>query len=526
MRGRYQRRSTASRGRYWIASLLMLSAQSGSAQGPVVLAPLPLQPREGKAAAIAQPNPFCVTSEVSETEPIDKSTDPGQVPRNHPRALVKRAAGKLPIQVETAQAGQSSGYSVSLAWTKPKPVELTSEVLPREGYAPAGPQLSEGTNDIEAQEDGTEAQPADAEDSLDLVFSDAVQTTIAEEDLVIPVPTAKPVVGVAIAPQLDDLQAENSKRTWKGDAPVISISDLPQPVLTRVPISNRIIPVPVAVAVEIPSQRAAEDQGSTTTESRELAKAERRIINGVHPKVDVSKPPVAIERFARFGGGWPANTPPQPGDLLVKASSAVRPAAATTGHLTDSLPTQPDLIESGPAAASLTHSDTDSVSLSAVAVPPEAAVAKAVTVVGRILLRPSEVRTVKLGGTVQKIESDMPATCTAFLTKGGQIQVIATGTGSAKLTVELTEAPNVTRKVAYEVQVAETATGAQSHDLIATRLNEAIRLAFPQANAQLRSHAGRLEIIGQCPDDETAKQILRMVRSACPVAINDRLTVR
>ncbi len=522
MRGRYQRRSTASRGRYWIASLLMLSAQSGSAQGPVVLAPLPLQPREGKAAAIAQPNPFCVTSEVSEIEPI-KSTDPGQVPRNHPRALVKRAAGKLPIQVETAQAGQSSGYSVSLAWTKPKPVELTSEALPREGYAPAGPPLSEGTNDFEG---GTEAQPAHAEDSLDLVFSDAVQSTTAEEDLVIPTPSAEPVVGEAIAPELNDLQAERSKRTWKGDAPVISISDLPQPVLTRVPISNRIIPVPVAVAVEIPLQRAAEDQGSTTTESRDLAEAERRIINGVHPKVDVSKPPVAIERFARFGGGWPANTPSQPGDLLVKARSAIQPAAATSGHLTDSLPTQPELIESGPAAASLTHSDTDSASLSAVAAPPEAAVAKAVKVVGQIRLRPSEVRTVKLGGTVQKIESDMPATCTAFLTKGGQIQVIATGTGSATLTVELTEAPNVTRKVAYEVQVAETATGAQSHDLIATRLNEAIRLAFPQANAQLRSHAGRLEIIGQCPDDETAKQILRMVRSACPVAINDRLTVR
>lgn len=526
MRGRHQRRSTASRGRYWIASLLVLSAQSGSAQGPVVLAPLPLQPREGKAAAIAQPNPFCVTPEVTETEPTDISTNPGRVPRNHPRALVKRAAGRMPIQVDAAQAGQSSGYSVSLAWTKPTPVELTSEKRPQEGYAPAGPQLFEGTNDFGAQEGGPEAQPSHAEDSLDLVFSDTKQTVIAEEDLVIPSPSAEPVVGVAIAPQLDDLQAEKSKRAWKGEAPVISISDQPQPVLTRVPISNRIIPVPVAV--EMPSERVAEARGSTTTESRDLANAERRIINGVHPKVDVSKPPVAIERVARFGAGWPANTPSQPGDLLVKAGSAVQPSAAFSGHLTDSLPMQPELMSAsgpGPAAASLSHSDTESVSLSAVAVPPEAA--KAVKVIGQIRLRPSEVRTVKLGGTIRKIESDMPATCTAFLTKGGQIQVIATGAGSATLTVELTEAPNVTRKVAYEVQVEETATSsAQSHDLIATRLNEAIRLAFPQANAQLRSHAGRLEIIGQCPDDQTAKQILRMVRSACPVAINDRLTVR
>lgn len=528
MRGPYRRRRTASRGRYWIASLLMLSAQSGSAQGPVVLAPLPLQPLEGRAAAGSLPNPFCATPEVAVTGLTDISTDDGRGPQHPPRALVKRVGVNMPTQIDAAKAEQTRGYSVSLAWTKPTPVEIAREFSSQLGDAAEDPQLSEGTSALGAPGSSSETQSAQADDSPDFVFSDAVQTAIAEEDLAIPHASAEPVVGVAIAPQFEDLQPEPSKRAWKGEAPVISISDLPEPVLTRVPISNRIIPVPVPVPVDATST----DSEPTTTESRDLDYAERRIINGVRPRVDVSKPPVAVERFARFGAGWPTSSPAQPNELLVKAISSVQPVTTASGHLTDSLSQRPELEEAaagGVASATppLSQSDTDFASQTAEAATHDASAAESVQVIGQIRLRPSEARSIKLAGNIRKIESDLPATCTAFLTKAGQIQVIATGTGSAMLTVELTEAENITRKVAYEVEVEETATSnARSLDMMAKKLTEAIRLAFPQTNAHLRSHAGRLEIIGQCPDDETAKQILRMVRSACPVAINDRLNVR
>lgn len=526
MRGRYQRQRAASRGRYWIASLLVLSAQSGSAQGPVVLAPLPLQPLEGMATSGTLPNPFCATPEAAGAKLTDIGTDDG-LGLHHPLPeLVKRVPGNMPLQVDAAEAGQARSHSVALVRTKPTPVEVLSELPPQSGGGEEEPQLSEGTLNFGVPVGRSEAQPTDADGSLDFVFSDAVQAAIAEEDLAIPHATAEPVVGVAIAPQLDDLQSEQPMRAWKGEAPVISISDLPEPVLTRVPMSNRIIPVP------LPAVAASADSEPTTTESRDFEHAERRIINGVRPKVDVSKPPVAIERFARFGANWPTTAPSEPGDLLVKAIPPVQPAAAASGHLTDSLSQQPEVMraaehEVATAPAPSPQSDTAFASQSAEPATHDAPIAQAVNVIGQIRLRPSETRSVKVVGNIRKIESDMPATCTAFLTKAGQMQIIATGTGSATLTVELTEAENITRKVAYEVQVEETATSnAQSLDMIAKKLTEAIRLAFPQSNAHLRAHAGRLEIIGQCPDDETAKQILRMVRSACPVAINDRLNVR
>jgi hypothetical protein len=530
MRGRYQRRRTASHRRCLIASLLVLSAQSATAQGPVVLAPLPLQPQVSDAATVTQPNPFCLPPEAVAAELTDTSTGNVRVTQNPSRALVKRDAGIIPLQVIPPKTNQAGGYSVSLAWTNRAAVENTGEVRQPLDSAASGASQTETPGDFEELESSSETQPAYAEDALDLSFSEVVPTETVEDVQTISPPTAEPVVGVAIEPLLDEGRPEKSKLAWKGEEPVISITDLPQPVLTRVPISSRIIPVPVPA--ETPAEPASEAHESSGPATRDLGYAERRIVNGVHPKVDVSKPPVAVERFARFGAGWLANAPSQSGDLLVKAGSSVQPAAAAADHLTDSLPKHPELVvetpEPLPSSLPLpTLSDTDPASPVAVEAQPEVAAAEAVQVIGQIRLKPSEVRSIRVAGNIRKIESDTPATCTAFLTKAGQVQLIATGAGLATLTVELTETPNVTRKVAYEVQVDETATSAaQSLDLLATKLSETLRLAFPQANARVRSHAGRLEIIGDCPDEQTAKQILRMVRSACPMAINDRLNVR
>lgn len=530
MRGRYQRRRTASHRRYLIASLLVLSAQSASAQGPVVLAPLPLQPQESDAATVSQPNPFCLPPEAAAAELTDMSAGDVRVMQNPSRALVKRGVGKIPVQVIPPRTSQAGGYSVSLAWTNRAAVENTGEVPQPLDSAASGSSLPETQGDFDGLEGSSETQPAYAEDALDLSLSGVVPTETAEDDQTISPPTAEPVVGVAIEPLLDEGRPEKSKLAWKGEEPVISITDLPQPVLTRVPISSRIIPVPLPA--ETPSEPVSDAHEAAGPASRDLGYAERRIVNGVHPKVDVSKPPVAVERFARFGAGWLANAPSQSVDLLVKAGSSVQPVAAASDHLTDSLPKHPELVaetpEPSPSSLPLpTLSDTEPASPVAAEVQPEVVADEAVEVIGQIRLKPSEVRSIKVAGTIRKIESDTPATCTAFLTKAGQVQVIATGVGLATLTVELTETPNVTRKVAYEVQVDEPLTGAaQSLDLIATKLSETLRLAFPQANARVRSHAGRLEIIGDCPDEQTAKQILRMVRSACPMAINDRLNVR
>lgn len=529
MRGRCQRRRTASHRRCLIASLLVLSAQTVSAQGPVVLAPLPLQPQESDTATASQPNPFCFPPDAVGAELTDRSTDDDQVTPNPPRALVKRGTAKVPIQVAPPKTSQAGGYSVSLAWTSPATVENSQEIGQPWDRAASEPSQPETPDDIEGLAGASQPQPAFAEDALDLSFSDVAPAVSEEGDQTISPPTAEPVVGAAIAPLLEERQPDKPRLAWKGEEPVISITDLPQPVLTRIPISNRIIPVPVAAAV--PAEPESEAHESAVPVSRDSQPAERRIVNGIHPKVDVSKPPVAIERFARFGAGWLTNAPSQAGDLLVKAGSAVQPVAAAAGHLSDSLPQQPELAEAAPepltAALPLpSQSVTDPASPVTAEEQPEVAASESVQVIGQIRLKPSEVRSIKVAGTIRKIESDTPATCTVFLTKAGQAQLVATGVGLATLTVELTEMPNVTRKVAYEVQVDEATTSARSLEGIAAKLTETLRLAFPQANVRVRSHAGRLEIIGDCPDEQTAKRILRMARSACPMAINDRLNVR
>jgi hypothetical protein len=244
----------------------------------------------------------------------------------------------------------------------------------------------------------------------------------------------------------------------------------------------------------------------------------------------VSKPPIAIERVIKLTPDWlkePARktadvvTTPVTDQGLTKAEpkASAEPTVAPTESETK--------LPSTPASGS-----TPKVTDRSIGGDPESMVAKTADhtaeLIGQIRLRPTEVRSIKLPGKVQAIRSSAPRTCTVLVTTAGQMQVIATGEGIARLTLELCEEGSLpNRLVAYEVQVDRTpANVSESHESIAQKLTETIRLTFPSTNAEIRCVPAGLEVVGNCPDENTAKQLLRMVRSACPLAINDRLTVR
>lgn len=339
---------------------------------------------------------------------------------------------------------------------------------------------------------------------------------------------ASPLVGSAIAPTLEDANV-TPKKMWKGESPVSTGQPAPAPKLTKMPALGRILPVPVADPLRNEPSEVAMPTPAVKNKPIRSEVAEALIANGARPKVAVSKPPIAIERVIKLTPDWlkePARktddvvTSPVTSQGFAKAEpkasteSTETPTAAET-----SLPSTPGS-KTTPKSADLSNGGD-----------PESKVANTVDhtaeLIGQIRLRPTEVRSIKLPGKVQAIRSSAPKTCTVLVTTAGQMQVIATGEGIARLTLELYEGSLPNRLVAYEVQVDRTpANVSESHESIAQKLTETIRLTFPSTNAEIRCAPAGLEVVGNCPDENTAKQLLRMVRSACPLAINDRLTVR
>ncbi|MGC6445885.1 MAG: hypothetical protein ACON5J_05635, partial [Rubripirellula sp.] len=56
-------------------------------------------------------------------------------------------------------------------------------------------------------------------------------------------------------------------------------------------------------------------------------------------------------------------------------------------------------------------------------------------------------------------------------------------------------------------------------------LHETIRNAFPECEVSISQEGGELIVSGRCVSRDAAARIMRMVRSTCLVAVQDRLIV-
>jgi len=82
-------------------------------------------------------------------------------------------------------------------------------------------------------------------------------------------------------------------------------------------------------------------------------------------------------------------------------------------------------------------------------------------------------------------------------------------------------------KNVYEIRVgASNHSDASDIAGMATTLTKSARAAFPDSNIHVRSEKGQMIVQGTCSSNDSAKQALRMIRSACLMPVVDKLNIR
>jgi hypothetical protein len=137
------------------------------------------------------------------------------------------------------------------------------------------------------------------------------------------------------------------------------------------------------------------------------------------------------------------------------------------------------------------------------------------------------VRAIKLDSPVSQVQSDNLSVCAAIKAATGQIQLIATGVGSTRLSVHTVGTDGIETVGRYEVTVGDVRSSTvDSQESIAMTLTQTVQSAFPGSNVLVSAEAGRLIVTGSCPDEESARRMLRMIRSVCKAPVVDKVKVR
>lgn len=140
----------------------------------------------------------------------------------------------------------------------------------------------------------------------------------------------------------------------------------------------------------------------------------------------------------------------------------------------------------------------------------------------------AQVRSMTIGGQLRNVEIADTDICQAFASGTNQIKLIGTGIGKTELTIwaDVAEGePTRVQTFVIEVNEAVDATGdkVSGHTDL---LNDSIDKAFPTSSVVVSKRGGELVVTGHCDDEETAKQIIRLVRKSCLVPVQDNLKVR
>jgi hypothetical protein len=204
------------------------------------------------------------------------------------------------------------------------------------------------------------------------------------------------------------------------------------------------------------------------------AAPDKRLVKGSRPRVDVGVPPVAIERTSHNSG-----------------HVAVEPVAV----------------------------DASSVSTQDTVFQSDAPVT--------IELKSTEVRSLKLDGNISKVQIGESTICAVIAAGPSQIQLIGARDGVTRLAVWTAQKGGQEQKTIYEVCVGATSRSTATEGVaIANTLTKSARAAFPTSSIQVRHEQGEMIVEGVCADNDSAKQVLRMIRSACKLPVVDKLTIR
>lgn len=600
MRGQiYKRRETAKHSRrLLLASLLVASGHFAQAEAPLAMVPLPLTPLNIESGGVRS-NPFCqpVVLQAANTN-ASFSPPPvrvaqrqdfsglGRVGANnwHPNGASNSGDVVLASGVEMKRRDQPVAGGVGLRSF------LQSPLVEAAGGVRANPLATKFTSDVSLEPkvdiDGVRALKAAAEQGTGFSFSlsdeDRGDDLAAEKPSVGPVaepPSGEPVelsfsdvpampIDQGLGSQSGDGMIAAPKHpttrpvaAWRGTVVERAPAGLPEPINLRELepeqfAAGRILQVPPLHPEEIVREEPVPELQSQN--AFEVSPGESRLVNGGRPRVEVGRPPVAIDRLAST-----SIVAGKPRLLIVDTDESLSGEAIQASHERD-LSSLDAIVE---AVTILPAEPKSSKSLQSVVVPnvqptssqgtiqepnhlasgsqpkdmvigsdlasspaqKESNLAKEVeeTIVATFNLKPTEVRAIKFDSQVKQVQSDNMAVCAAIKAATGQIQLIATGAGTTRLSVHTIGKDGVGKTERYEVSVGDVRTSTDdSPESIAMTLTQTVQSAFPGSNILVSFAAGRLVVTGTCPDEEAARRMLRMIRSACAIPVVDNVKVR
>lgn len=126
---------------------------------------------------------------------------------------------------------------------------------------------------------------------------------------------------------------------------------------------------------------------------------------------------------------------------------------------------------------------------------------------------------------MRRVQLENRDICEAVLVGNHKLLLIGRSQGATRLAIWCGEE---TEAQLYEIQVVSghDATPGSSLDAIAKRLTETITATYPSCQVRVVPHDEGLAVNGRASDTKSAREILRLVRSACLKSVSDRLEVR
>jgi hypothetical protein len=138
------------------------------------------------------------------------------------------------------------------------------------------------------------------------------------------------------------------------------------------------------------------------------------------------------------------------------------------------------------------------------------------------------VRSLKVGVSIPHFEIEDESICQVLRGGSNELKLIGIQNGTTRIVVHASGSG--TSKIqarGFEIHVSEPGTQfATPLTEQCDRLNRSLNQAFPNCQVKLNVYRNQLVVGGTCDSNTTAREILRMIRKACLVPVQDQLVVQ
>ncbi|TWU01075.1 pilus assembly protein N-terminal domain-containing protein [Stieleria varia] len=530
-----------------------LARQNDDAGGAAMLTPM-ASPAE--AAALQTVRPVADARDgrepIQETQPIfftfsDKESE-------------ATPASDVETTAEDAESAIEDQHSESIDATMSEDADLVSSPQASLGFVQPAEPVDFAFNDASQNATGAPAtsasdpmsmpEPITLEDQtrrLVIQAEDEDEVALSASDIERATPLTARSSPVAIAPSMDfsDEQAADSAEDMLAASDPVSLKAAPQfdssqpdglIVATRPMVLLADPPATPSILYksESPENAPPKLQPGVIRENEKVVAAQQA---RNRPPVAVTTPPISVQSSDNsiamvapvidVTGANPVQRQQQDATVVFEAPGADfetftpmsdgRSLPDLLAAESKSLPTLP------PATQSNTPSQSVPASPASFRAQPSPPAVEAVTTLN---MSRTQVRSLTIGGQLRRVTVADKDVCQVIASGPNQLKLIGTGNGSTKLVVWAdTEAGGPTRVKTFEIQVQDAveSTGGSLGNKTQL-LNQTISRMFPSAKIRVTQNEDHLLVSGRCPDEVTAKQIVRMVRKTCLVPVRDSLT--